>query len=346
MATTAQSSTASGKKRKSPSYNQDEEAQHLEVPFHDDNPATPSTRKYATDAEEGEATEFFTPHTSKRHLTTTTPSAAHIRFDSISPPPSPSAVAAHRALETISAEAARRKTAEDDLDDNDDAAPEEITLFAAQTQSHVQRAQAAGAALAQGLAQKRKRRRKDAKLKAQAASSGRKQKEEKGADEAKEGAIITENETTEETPEGQEQISLDNLPAILPESILLAADQASSAPSAAAEALHKRGSRLNARRRAAIRIAAYDPIRVPNTKPLKAVRRGPVSVRVLEAQSSLLPPKTEFAARSIRETWLKGRQGMAQRQVSAKKGKAKDEKGVGRMERRVFGVKGQVRPFV
>jgi len=67
---------------------------------------------------------------------------------------------------------------------------------------------------------------------------------------------------------------------------------------------------------------------------------------VLEAQSSLLPPKTEFAARSIRETWLKGRQGMAQRQVSAKKGKAKDEKGVGRMERRVFGVKGQVRPFV
>jgi U3 small nucleolar RNA-associated protein 16 len=276
-------------------------------------PALPSAHKGATDAEEDNATSAETPH-----------------------------------RQPIS----RHQTAVDDEDNDDDAAPEEISLSTAQAQSHVQRSQATGAVLAQSLAQKRRRRRKDTMLKAQAASSSRKQKlgtpdEDDVADEDK-GDAVTNPEVvaTEETHEEQDQISLDNLPAILPDSILLGADEAASARGAAADAPHKRSSRLNVRRRVAIKNKAHEQIRVPTSKRPKDVRRGPVFVRVLETQSSLLPPKTVSATRSIRETWLKGRKGMVQAQALAKKGRARGNSGADKMERRMFGIKGRVRPFV
>lgn len=257
--------------------------------------------------------ELSTPHANKKHLTRPVP-----------------------------------QIAKDDVDDSDDdAAPEEITLSTAQAQSHVQRAQAADAALAQSLAQKRRRRRKDAMLKAQAASSNRKQKISSASDDDEGGAVASpENVTPEEVDEAQDQISLDNLPAILPDSILLAADEAASAHGAAADTPDKRSSRLNVRRRTAIKNAALVQIRVPTSKPPKDVRRGPVSVRVLDTQNSLLPPKAMSAVRNIRETWLKGRQNMVKARVQMKKGKPSDNRGVDKMERRMFRVKGRANPFV
>ena len=276
--------------------------------------ALPSARKNVTDVEEDNLTEFSTPHASNKHLTKPLPQRTKVHGD----------------------------------ESDDDAAPEEILLSTAQAQSHVQRAQATGAALAQSLAHKRRRRRKDAMLKAQAASSGRKQKLSSTPDEDEENAIASpDNAALEEAPEAKDQISLDNLPAILPQSILLAADEAASAHDATTDALHKRSSRLNVRRRrAAIKNAAHTQIRVPTSKPPKDVRRGPVSVRVLETQSSFLPPKAVSATRSIRETWLKGRQNMIKAQAQTKKGRPSDNRGVNKMERRLFRVKGRARPFV
>ncbi len=253
-----------------------------------------------------------------------------------------------RPQDATPANAKKRKppphTTKDDVDDSDDdAAPEEITLSTAQAQSHIQRAQAAGAALAQSLAQKRRRRRKDAILKSQAASSGSKQKLSSASDEG-DTTANPESAAPEEAGEAQDQISLDNLPAILPDSILLAADEAASAHVATTDIPHKRSSRLNVRRRAANKNAAHAQIRIPTSKPPKDVRRGPVSVRVLEKQSNLLPPKVVSAARGIRETWLKGRQSIVKAGAQAKKGKRRDNR-VDKMERRVFLVKGRARPF-
>jgi hypothetical protein len=347
IATTAQSSAtsqesrpgpqdvtlANAKKRKSSNYGQYEEALSR---GDTETIVLPSARKDTTDAEEGNLMGPFTPHAGNM-------------------PPSPilSAVTANHVPEVTSAKAAHRQpisrheTVENGVgDSDDDAAPEEIPLSTAQTQSHVQRAQAAGAALAQSLAQKRRRRRKDAMLKAQAASSSRKQKLSSTSDEDKGGVVTSpENAAPDEAPEAQDQISLDNLPAILPDSILLAADEAASARGAAADTPHTRSSRLNARRRAAIKDAAHLQIRVPTSKPLKDVRRSPVSVRVLETQSNFLPPKAVSAARSIRETWLKGRKSMVKAQAQAKKGRPRDNRGVDKMERRAFGVKGRPRRF-
>ena len=252
--------------------------------------------------------------------------------------------------DVTAADAKKRKpppsTTKDDVDDSDDdAAPEEITLSTAQAQSHIQRAQAAGAALAQSLAQKRRRRRKDAILKSQAASSGSKQKLSSTSDQDEGDTVANpESAAPEEAREAQDQISLDNLPAILPDSILLAADEAASAHVATTDIPRKRSSRLNARRRAAIKNAAHVQIRIPTSKPPKDVRRGPVSVRVLETQSNLLPPKVVSAARGIRETWLKGRQSIVKAGAQAKKRRPRDNR-VDKMERRVFLVKGRARPF-
>jgi len=325
---------AKAKKRTSPSYGQHEEDMKTV--------ALPSTRKDTTDVEEGNSVEIFTPQAGTKHLKRPMPPSSIL-----------STVTAHHFPQVTSTKAAHRQpiskheTAENGVDDSDDdAAPDEIPLSTAQIQSHIQRAQASGAALAQSLAQKRRRRAKDTMLKAQAASSSRKQKLSSTSDDDK-GGMVTgpENAAPEEATEAQDQISLDNLPAILPDSILLAADEPASVRDAAADTPHKQSSRLNVRRRAAIHKAAYVPIRIPTSKPPKDARRGPVSVRVLETQSSFLPPKVVSAARSIRETWLKGRKSIVKAQAQAKKGRPRDNRGVDKMERRVFGVKGRPRPF-
>lgn len=71
------------------------------------------------------------------------------------------------------------------------------------------------------------------------------------------------------------------------------------------------------------------------SKPIKDVKKGPVSVHVLGQANKLLAPKAEAGAKRVREQWLKGRQ-----QARPAKGKKLTE---GRLERREFGKAGFLR---
>ena len=47
----------------------------------------------------------------------------------------------------------------------------------------------------------------------------------------------------------------------------------------------------------------------PESKPPKDIKRGTVTIRVLQDTKSVLPPKSSQLGKNIRESWLAGRHG-------------------------------------
>ena len=150
-----------------------------------------------------------------------------------------------------------------------------------------------------------------------------KEKRKKGDSRLKEqakSAIKRKNNHWEETPEGdltdappaisegpvsnQQEASSrsrltrkDPLPPLLPDEIL-AIEPVARPPTPPAEPEATLVSMTKKRR-----FLDADP------KPPKDVKRGPVNVRVLEAERQVLPPKASKPSKALKEAWLVGRRG-------------------------------------
>lgn len=302
----------------------DEDDSVLEVPLKLQSPtqtvdiiATPSTRKETTaepDGEEGEATEYFTPHTSKKNererpAASTTPKTGsnnktptaqskHLRFRSASPAPEDLL----DAEPTLSLE----DSDNEDTDSDDDAAPEELAVADAQTQSKLKSAETIKRRNTKAKARRARRRsRKAAKL-----------KEEEASPELSEAGSAPEDTATETA------LDPNNLPEFLPDHIL------NSEPPLQSDTKKRARPNVHARKRQKLR--ANGEIHVPEEKRAKDVQRGPVSVRVLEEQNKMLTPKVVSGTKHVRDGWLKGRQNV---------GRGQGKKGRTRVERKAFGAK-------
>ncbi|KAK3077692.1 hypothetical protein LTS18_009565 [Coniosporium uncinatum] len=273
------------------------------------------------------------------HPTPPTPSASktkHIRFGSEEPSPPtqevPSSTAFQNPEVTIQAES---EDAEPDSESDD--APEAISKSIALSTTRAADLGASLAISAQESAAKDKRRQQEARRKEQA-DANKKAAERRARKEAKRRAREGEGEIGAETGDTGEVESGNIDPAVpgfgvetmmeeaedgyLP-AALLARAPAVRPPTPEIEGLAVGGKPQQSQQRRKIFAGL-------NEKPAKDVKRGPVTVKVLEKRNELLPPKANNKSRNIREAWLKGRQG---RPVKGQKTGVLD----GRMERREVG---------
>jgi len=131
-------------------------------------------------------------------------------------------------------------------------------------------------------------------LKEQAASSKRNKKRK--LHELEEDKTVPTASVHAISTESQHRLSKSNLPALLPEEILLA-EPTVRPPTPPPQ--HK--DQKN-----------HQPLRkhkIFTEKPPKDVKRGPITVRVLEPANEVLAPKIVKATSSIRQSWLAGRLG-------------------------------------
>ena len=141
---------------------------------------------------------------------------------------------------------------------------------------------------------RKKRKERDSKLKEQAASSKRNKKKRKFSELEKETAPTAPVRAIPTEP--QHHLSSSNLPALLPEEILLA-EPTTRPPT---PPLEREGQEH------------HQPPRkheIFTEKPPKDVMRGPITVRVLEPANKVLAPKVVKASSSIKQSWLAGRPG-------------------------------------
>jgi len=283
----------------------------LEVPLKTQSPTqtvdifvTPSTRRETTAEPDGEAdaTQYFTPQTVKESsrkrgsaqedgasststaglsFQTPTRHSKRIRFSSRSPDPElPAADAGEQAASTLVTQP--QTVASDQVESDDDAAPEEIGTTAAPADAAAKPRAPKGAQ--QNAARKKRRERSAAKAQQASASLS---------------ASITQQHD-DDTASANEQVShapldLNNLPALLPDHILAAPAPSRAGPSADARP----------------RVPAAGSIVVAPPKPVKDVRRGPVAVRVLDSANALLAPRVGKESKNVREGWMKGRAAFA-----------------------------------
>lgn len=140
-----------------------------------------------------------------------------------------------------------------------------------------------------------KRKQRDAKLKEQAASSKRNKKRK--FDELGEGeASPTATDLAISTEPQHRPSRKSDLPALLPEDILLAVPtmRPPTPP------LQHRGQKHP---------QPLGKHKIFTEKPPKDVKRGPITVRVLESTNKVLAPKVVKATSSIKQSWLAGRPG-------------------------------------
>jgi len=223
---------------------------------------------------------------------------------------------------TAASEPAEPPSENSDTDD-DDEAPETITRATAIESARAADAEAAKAREGLEAAEKRKRRERGRRLEEQARGSKRRRLDVKtvedeggeGGEEAAEGVLVP-------APEQQEEkVDLNNLPALLPAS-LLASAPAVRPPSPPLE----KGRQDMQLQKQNKHLKFLDAA----TKPVKDVQRGPVRVRVLEDANPLLPPRKDRGSMGVREKWLLGRQ---YQEARGKGGKGVGL-GVGRVERK------------
>ncbi|KAI9723355.1 MAG: hypothetical protein M1812_001239 [Candelaria pacifica] len=178
-----------------------------------------------------------------------------------------------------------------------DEAPEAITLSSGLEKARESAQDAIKAAERQEAASKKKRQARDAQLKSQAQTS-RKSKKRKSD-------VLT-NLNNQEHDDPSLSETLDHLhlppasrlalPALLPDSIL-ATEPAVRPPTPPPEA----ETRMVKTKRHQFFEA--------EEKPPREIKRGPVSVRVLESNRSRLPPKASRTSKALKEAWLSGRRG-------------------------------------
>jgi len=253
----------------------------------------------------------------------------HLRFGSEDPSPPtqelPSFPASQNSGLTTDA-------ADAESDSSDDEAPEAITKSTALTTTRAATAGAALAISAQESAAKDKRRQQEARRREQAdankkAAQRRARKEAKRREREGEIAHLDEEEGGDIDPAvpgtsietAMEETEDGYLPAAL-----LAGAPAVRPPTPETHGVAaSRQSQQSQQRRKKVFAGL-------NEKPVRDVKRGPVTVKVLEKRNELLPPKVNNRSMSVRESWLKGRQGRPA------KGKKKGVLG-GKMERKEVG---------
>ncbi|PSN74641.1 hypothetical protein BS50DRAFT_567441 [Corynespora cassiicola Philippines] len=222
-----------------------------------------------------------------------TPKPKKMRFGS-EEPAEPSAI-----LPEPSATAPEVEAEDDDGSDSDEA-PEVVTAATAVSKAKAAEEDASRAHKAQQEKARRKRQERQDRI-AEEQAEKRKREEKK----AKKLARQEEKQAAAfkfEPVRTALDVDMDNLPALLPESILEAAgDQRPPTPprvraGKSAEELKK--EKLNRH----IKFLEH------GEKPIKDVKKGNLNVSVLAKQSMLLAPKVNRNTKNVREHWLKGRQ--------------------------------------
>ncbi|MCJ1404299.1 hypothetical protein MMC11_007524 [Xylographa trunciseda] len=182
-------------------------------------------------------------------------------------------------------------------DESEDDSPEVVTISAGLTQARTVAAEAAKAAETQSLARKQKRRARDVHLKEQAATSKKERSKRPKRPSQLDDTTSTLHDGTAANPktstaEGKNTSKrTDPLPDFLPLEIL-AAKRVVYPPTPLRIA-----TIANARKR---KFLDADP------KPPKDLKRGSVTVRILEENKSSLPPRSSKLSKSLKESWLAG----------------------------------------
>ncbi|KAI9767986.1 MAG: hypothetical protein M1840_005298 [Geoglossum simile] len=178
-------------------------------------------------------------------------------------------------------------------DESEDDAPEAITLLSGQDQVKSREEEAAKALKRQSADARKKRKERDAKLKEQAASKRNKKRKlcELEEDETTPAAPVRATSTAP-----QYRLSRSNLPALLPEEILLAVPTTRPPTPPPQQKSQKNHQSLRKHK-------------IFTEKPPKDVKRGPITIRVLEPANKVLAPKVVKASSSIKQSWLAGRPG-------------------------------------
>ncbi|MCJ1352016.1 MAG: hypothetical protein MMC33_002000 [Icmadophila ericetorum] len=190
-------------------------------------------------------------------------------------------------------------------DESEDDAPETVAASTGLQQARTAEAGAVRAREIQDFAAKEKRQRREARLKKQAESSKRQQRpfpsnsqpSDPSAEPLKTGNFIPKIDS----------INGDNIPDYLPEE-LLAAEPMVRLPTPPPLIPMK------------IQTTKHKFVE-PKTKPPKDVKHGAVTIRVLENNKSILPPKSSQSSKSLRESWLTGNRGR-NKNIASKRRKA------------------------
>ncbi|OCK83542.1 hypothetical protein K432DRAFT_379404 [Lepidopterella palustris CBS 459.81] len=230
----------------------------------------------------------------------------HLRFDSEEPLPK---------ADTAPEPEIPSSTLDPDeqISSDDDEAPETVTRASAIQQTKLAEAEAAKVVKEQNAAAKLKRQEHDARR----AEEKRRNQKQHGKKKHRDTSQLTEDLAPE--------ISLQNLPTILPESLLssIPNQRPATPPPALSDTLmlDRKQQKWN----------RHIKFLEQGEKRIKDVKRGPINVRVLEKNNTLLAPKASLRSRSIREAWLKGR--FAKKAAGKGKSRFEDSK----MERKVVG---------
>lgn len=154
----------------------------------------------------------------------------------------------------------------------------------------------------QEAADKKKRKERDAQLKLQA-KSARKKREALANDsqgkrvDSEEESSVGLNDNGHVGAKVTKWSSKDPLPALLSDDVLTM--EPTTRPPTPPRELTASNTLINRKRK----FLDSEP------KPPKDVKRGPVSVRVLENNRAILPPKASKASKALRESWLTGCRG-------------------------------------
>ncbi|KAF2086411.1 hypothetical protein K490DRAFT_57714 [Saccharata proteae CBS 121410] len=268
--------------------------------------STPSKSKLASQETNNDGDDEPTPKAAAAMPVTA--KSTHIRFGSEDPPavPEPAPLA-----DEIPSSTADTEQQEVEDDESDDDAPEAVSANTARQQAEAAEAEAANAKEKEQAALKRKRQERDARLRDQAeASKRRKQQQPKDTPSTK---------TTERQQPAKPKYDLNTIPDLLPLDLLESAP--SVRPPTPPPTVTTSTQNQNQKKNKHLKF-------LDDVKPAKDVKRGPVTVRVLEQQNKLLPPKISKGSRDLREKWLMGE----------RKGKGKGKMaGIGGGERKKVG---------
>ncbi|KAF2015464.1 hypothetical protein BU24DRAFT_421768 [Aaosphaeria arxii CBS 175.79] len=242
---------------------------------------------------------------------------SHVRFGSEEPHQEEGAVS----LDITAQQPVVEEEAHDDEEEDSDSdeAPEEITASSAITKVKAVEAEAAKAFKAQ---QERERARKQERAERMAEEQAQKRKRlEKRASEY---AKVEARKQSYSKRTGLD-IDASNLPALLPASLLEAAGDVRP-PTPPAEIPGKSAEEIRKEN-----LSRHIKFAEQSQKRVKDLKKGSLSVRVLDRQNGALAPKSNKNGKNVREQWLKGRE----QEKRNKGGKRKVD--TRKMQRRPFG---------
>ncbi|MCJ1438414.1 hypothetical protein MMC27_007802 [Xylographa pallens] len=184
--------------------------------------------------------------------------------------------------------------------ESEDDSPEVVTASAGLREARTAVAEAARAAETQSLARKDKRRARDAHLKEQAATSKKERRSHVNHPSKLDDATSAPYDSTAPKPNPATAGSKKTFKRTDPLPDRLPADVLAAEPIAHPPTPPRIVTIVNPRKR---RFCDADP------KPPKDLKRGSVTVRILEENNSTLPPRSSKLSKSLKESWLAGQRG-------------------------------------